>query len=75
MQPLCSNCLFWNKIGEMPGRPGQWGLCRRYAPQAQVTPKETFQYTAWPPTAENEWCGEYQKENLPQLEPNKLYEK
>lgn len=26
MQPLCSNCKFWHKIGEMPGRPGQWGL-------------------------------------------------
>lgn len=62
MRPLCSNCKFWHKIGEMPGRPGQWGLCRRHAPQAQVTPKETFQHTAWPPTAENEWCGEYQAE-------------
>ncbi len=24
MQSLCSNCTFWNKIGEMPGRPGQF---------------------------------------------------
>lgn len=68
MRPLCSNCKFWQKIGEMPGRPGQWGLCRRHAPQAQVTPQETFQHTAWPPTAENEWCGEYQQEKSPQPE-------
>ena len=68
MRPICSNGKFWHKIGEMPGRPGQWRLCRRYAPQAQVTPAETFLHTAWPPTAENERCGKYQTEKPHQRE-------
>ena len=67
----CKTCRFWQHINDET-----WGLCRRYAPRAQLVivvpeegtsepktpePKTPEPFPLWPQTyGETDWCGEHQ---------------
>jgi len=43
----CKDCMFWE--------PGN-STCRRYSPKSSDPNGKTL----WPPTAPNDWCGEFE---------------
>lgn len=48
----CDGCIFWKSLGE-------YGLCRKKAPIAYAD-YEHSNCTAWPETACNDFCGEFE---------------
>lgn len=52
----CEKCRFWH-----PDQPAVYGECRRHAP---VIPADPYAVRAWPGVKPNDWCGEWQGEEL-----------
>ena len=59
---VCENCKFWNETGASDA--GLVGECRRNSPSPITlngTADASVRMAAWPATAENQWCGDYEE--------------
>lgn len=61
----CETCRFWDHLSETQGR--RQGKCHRSSPQVFHMVDNiggenfTMSLPDWPPTFEDEWCGEHQE--------------
>lgn len=58
---VCENCKFWNETGGTD--EGLVGECHRNSPVPVTlngSTDATVRMTAWPTTAQEQWCGDYE---------------
>jgi hypothetical protein len=58
----CEACKFWNETGGSDS--GLVGECHRNAPSPILCEKpvdSNFRYALWPVTADQQWCGDFEK--------------
>ena len=56
----CKSCAYWcppDRVEYRVGNTGQFGQCRRFPPENQVT--DQGRRTLFPMTLETWWCGEH----------------
>jgi len=75
MRPLCSNCKFWHKIGEMPGRPGNGDFAAVMPPKPRLRQRKRSNTRHGPPR--QKMSGVVNINRRSRLSPNiiRLYEK
>ena len=61
----CENCKFWIETGGTDS--GLVGECRRNSPFPILKEKpddSNIRYALWPVTADQQWCGDYEKKPM-----------
>ena len=59
---VCENCKFWNETGGTDA--GLVGECHHHAPSPIILEGAVdtiMRFAAWPSTAQNQWCGDYEE--------------
>ena len=57
----CKDCVFWDITHAGTTTKSREGRCRRYAPTPFSEEETTSGGTVWPPTFDDDWCGEGQR--------------